>query len=152
MSFDKNYKVTVRAGSLDLQAQRHREIVLRAYAAQAIRDWDSFYAVFDADIQFIEADSLPYGGIYHGLDGFREGTAIMLGYWDPFKAELVEVTVGGDLAILCFEVTGVARATGTSVDFPLTSLWRFRDEKVIEVRPFYFDTAMICQVLGVASA
>jgi ketosteroid isomerase-like protein len=142
----------MQIGLLDERARRHREIIIRAYEAQIARDWETFYSVFDPDMEFVEADSLPYGGTYRGLDAFREGNALMLSHWAPFNTEIEEITVGGDLACIHWHITGAARATGTPVDFPLISLWRFRNEKVIELRPFYFDTAMICRALGVSAA
>ncbi len=53
-----------------------------------------------------------------------------------------------ELAVVLTNVHARARATGQEVDFPILQIVRFEGGRIVEVRPFYWDTAALATVLG----
>jgi len=129
----------------EAEANRHR--VRLAYAALARGDEEGFYSTFSPDVVMHEAESLPYGGVYQGIEGLKRGVANMFAAWREMKYSVEEITAGGDLVFVYLHVRGTAPDTGESLVFPVAELWRFRNGQAIEFRPIYWDTHRALEVL-----
>ncbi len=46
----------------------------------------------------------------------------------------------GDLAAVILDGTGSSRKTGKTFSMQLVEVWRFSGDKIVELRPFYWDT------------
>lgn len=119
-----------------------REIVEKAYKAFFAEGVDGFmkHMPFHPEAVMIEADGLPYGGTYRGVEAIRRGIETAVATWDDFAGELENVAVSGNLAYVYVHLRGKGKKSGKSFAFPIVEVSRFRDGKVVEFRPFYFDT------------
>lgn len=122
--------------------------VKKAYALLDEGNLDAFYDLFADDVIMCEAESLPYGGTYHGKAGLKRGIAKMYEAWSEMLFTIEEVTGGGDLCFVYLHTSASSARTGKTYAFPVAELWRFRDGKVIELRPFYWDTHRAIEVFG----
>ncbi len=61
--------------------------------------------------------------------------------WTSLEVKDSRFYVDGDVACSHPHVYAVARATGQAVDWPLLQLFKVRDDKILELRPFHWDTA-----------
>ncbi len=50
--------------------------------------------------------------------------------------------------ILLGVMTGSGKTTGMPFEVPIAEVWTFREGKIIEVVPYYFDTKMLADVAG----
>ena len=118
------------------------DIVRRAYEAFARDDMDGVTADMDADIVWHQAQGLPHGGTYRGLDQVRRNIFDPLDeeWWDEFTAEPDEFIDGGDDVVVLGRYRGVAKRTGKRLDVPFAHVWTLRDGKAIRFRQF-LDTA-----------
>lgn len=130
------------------EQERNLEIIKSAYAAGLAGDFDTFFKDLSEDCIFYEADSLPYGGEYRGVEAIKRGTQLMFGAWDNFNFEITDYCAGGDLVTVSVRISGVGRKTGKSFSMPIIEAWRLKDGKIIEIRPFYYDTARCAEVFG----
>lgn len=128
--------------------EQNRQKTIEAYRRAFEGDWDGFCADFDENIQLFEADSLPYGGVYRGVEGAKRLFRSAMGAWDDFGFSVEQIAAAGDLVFIYVHMTGRGKKTGKSFSYPLTELWRFRDGKVVEFRPFYWDTHRMREVYG----
>src|SRR5688572_26220294 len=127
----------------------------RFYAAEAQYSadpsdihWKTLADCIDREFVLYQADSLPYGGEWRGRDGSKDWMRAMAESWVQFKVEEPRVIFGDDSVVAVVKLIGEARRTGRKVEMPLTQVIRIRDGRLLEVRPFYWDTAAINATLG----
>ena len=116
------------------------QLVDDLYAATGVGDFDKAEEYLTDDFFITEADTLPFAGVYKGRTALRELYTKVMGMMDVAGLNRVETTSGGDYAvtILSFEFADAKLAPAH-----LCELFRFRDGKVCEIRPYYFDPASI---------
>jgi ketosteroid isomerase-like protein len=127
------------------------EFVQRMFDAEfqfmAGSDPDALAGGFHPDVVVHEPASLPYAGDWRGLDGVAALIGKMGEAWSELKVEDLWVAAAGDLALLSCRLRLTSRATGRSLVQPFAEALRFRDGRLVEGTPFYFDTAELLDVL-----
>ncbi|MBC7921956.1 MAG: nuclear transport factor 2 family protein [Ferruginibacter sp.] len=112
------------------------------YERLARADLDGALALLAADVELIQADSLPYGGRYVGQAGIRDFFTRFFAYWQQFRSEEVVYFANADQVVVTSVAHGLTRQ-GRSVVVPMVQVYALRDGLIREVRPFYFDTARL---------
>ena len=118
------------------------DIVKRSYEAFALDDLDAVMADMHPDIEWHQAQGLPHGGVYHGLQEVRRAIFDPLDeeWWDEFTATPDEfLDAGGDVVVLG-RYRGVAKGTGKRLDVPFVHVWTVEGELAVRFRQF-LDTA-----------
>jgi len=106
-------------------------------------------ALFNYDnLVMYEPESLPYGGAYRGKKGLLEGIAAIAAVWKRISFSDLRYSLGEDLAIVNFTMHAISRATGKELAMPVCEVWKFRDGRVVEVAPFYWDTNAVRGIVG----
>jgi ketosteroid isomerase-like protein len=110
------------------------------YAATAAGNFELAETMLSDDLTITEADSLPYAGVYRGRGALRELFNKVMGMMDVAGLDRVQTIAGGDYAaeLLSFRFIDPALAPAS-----LCEVYRFRDGKVCEIIPYYFDPAPI---------
>ena len=122
------------------------------YAATGAGDWDKTASMLTDDFFVTEADNLPMAGVYRGKNALRELYVKVMGMVDVAGLDRVLTTVGGDYAITILSFRFVDPSLAPA---ELCEMFRFRDGKCCEIKPFYFDPAAIhaaCAAKAAASA
>jgi ketosteroid isomerase-like protein len=115
-------------------------IVEGLYAASGAGDFDKAEEYLTDDFFITEADSLPYAGVFSGRTALRDLFAKVMSMMDVEGFDIEGQTVGGDyaIAILAFKFKDPSLKPAR-----LCELFRFRGDKICEIRPYYFDPATI---------
>lgn len=116
------------------------QLVDDLYAATGVGDWDSVAAMLTDDFFVTEADGLPMAGVYRGKNALRDLFTMVMGMMDVAGLDRVETTAGNDHAVTLLSFRFVDPALAPA---ELCELFRFRDGKVCEIRPYYFDPQTI---------
>ena len=127
----------------------NREFSERFLAAMRAGDVETMSDMLHPQFELIEADSLPYGGVYRGLDGWLALTKLVGEAFAGFRLKLIEY--GGESAdtlVILFEISGRGRHSGTAFQTRVLEYWQFRDGKLWRIDPFYFDTRLIVAAVG----
>ncbi|PEQ10202.1 hypothetical protein B2G71_23625 [Novosphingobium sp. PC22D] len=112
-------------------------------------DRDGAYAsVIAEDCVLYEADSLPYGGVYHGRETMKDVLRGVIARFDDFEFEIRNYLAGGDEVVVHLHLKGVGRQSRKSFSIPTMELWRVRDGRVVELRPFLYDAAALSEALA----
>lgn len=122
-------------------------IVRKTYEAVAVGDLQTVLDHLAETVVCQQASSLPYGGTYTGKSGFQAMGAAIFATWSGFQSTPEAFIASDDYVVVLATMTGVASGTGKPLDMPLAEVWRLREEKVIEIRPFYWDTQATRHVL-----
>ena len=149
---ESTFEPTIEVGSdstLSDTANRNRTALMQAYAALPVGDTEKWWSYFDPDVEFHEAPSLPYGQSTKGLEAAKQGMGDMFTAWKHINVRVEEFTAAGDLVIIYLHLTATSRKTGEVYAGPVAELFRFRNDKIIEWRPIYWDTHLVRKTCGV---
>jgi uncharacterized protein len=119
------------------------ELTRRSYAAFERDDLGAVLADMAEDIVWEQAQGLPHGGTYHGVDEVRRNIFDPLDedWWDEFHAVPHDVIEGDDnVVVVLGRYAGQAKRTGRVLDVPFVHVWTWRDGKAVRFRQF-LDTA-----------
>jgi hypothetical protein len=113
----------------------------------------SWAEVLDPDVVLVEPQSLPYGGVHHGIDAFYEVQAGMRELWEQRIEGAEYWQCAPDRVTLRIVIRWTARASGRSVVLPMIDLIQFgradvNGGKIIGVEAFIVDTAALLGTLG----
>lgn len=109
--------------------------------------FDLLAPYFAPDVVLHQAQSLPYGGTWHGHDGMARFFLAMSEAWETFEIGEQEFLATGETAVVHSRIRARARATGRELAFPVLQTVTVRDGRITEVRPFYWDTAAIADAM-----
>ncbi len=112
--------------------------VRRSYEAFNRDDLDAALAMMADDIVWHQAEGLPHGGVYHGLEAVRKAVFDPIDdqWWEDFRADPDEVIGLGDDVVVIGRYTARAKATGRTLDVPFAHVWRFRDGRAVRFHQF----------------
>jgi hypothetical protein len=68
------------------------EVVRSLFKAVEERDLAGVLAAYDPEIAIWEAESLPYGGMYHGLEGAKRHARGYAQTWGDFQTSAEKIT------------------------------------------------------------
>ena len=122
-----------------------------AYLAPGGGDFAVIAQTLDPDCVLHQPASLPYGGEWRGPAGFEAWMKAFGAQWSSLEVRDPRFYPSGDLVVSHSHVHAVARASGRTIDWPLLQLFRVRDGRILELRPFHWDTAAMLPALGLAA-
>ena len=114
-----------------------------AYLAKGDGDFSGIAATLDPECVIYQPASLPYGGELRGHSGFEAWMQAFSQVWSSLEVKDTELYSQGDVIVSKSHVYAVAKATGLPVDWPLLQFFRVRKRRILELRPFYWDTAAL---------
>ena len=124
-----------------LQESDNVGLVKSGYAAFAVGDMDGVAALLSPDLVWYEAESLPYGGVYHGPDAVMENIFMAIGRdWSDYVAEPQRFIDGGDHVVVLGEYRGIHNESGGRLQVPFAHVWRMEEGRLVEFHQFT-DTA-----------
>ena len=97
-----------------------------------------------------DPESLPYGGVYRGFAGmWRESRQSSSRPWriGKSKTERVIGSPDGDDFVLVQRMTGRAVSTGRAVEMSILEHYTFRDDLLVSIQPYYWDTKALIDIL-----
>ncbi|MGK5729445.1 nuclear transport factor 2 family protein [Streptomyces sp. URMC 124] len=100
---------------------------------------------FAPDVVLHQADALPYGGTWRGHAGIEGNMRAMAAAWELFEFAEQEFLATGGTTVVRTLVRARARATGRELTFPILQTITFKDGRISEVRPFYWDTQAVAE-------
>ncbi len=135
------------------QEQQPTETLNRFYEAESAYlgagggDFSEVAATLDPDCVIFQPASLPYGGEWRGHSGFEAWMKAFAEQWSSLQVKDSELYPNGDVIVSKSHVYAVAKSTGQDADWPLLQFFRVRNGKIVELRPFHWDTASMLEAL-----
>ena len=123
------------------------DVVRGVYEAFGRGDVAAVLGAMAEDVEWHEAEGMPYGGVYRG------GQAVAENVFGPiirdvsnFAVSPEELIGSGDTVAAVVRYTGTGHATGKQLDLSVVHVWDVRDGKIACFRQF-IDTAMFREVV-----
>jgi ketosteroid isomerase-like protein len=135
-------------------SEQNVEFVKGVYGAFSRGDVPAVLGAFADDIEWFEAEGMPYGGLHRG------GEAVAQNVFGPITEDVEgfavtpeELIGSGATVAAVVRYTGTGKATGKALDVPVVHVWDIRDGKLARFRQF-IDTVKFAEVVpaGVATA
>ena len=127
-------------------------VVRGVYEAFGRGDVAAVLGAMADDVEWHEAEGMPYGGVYRG------GQAVAENVFGPVMRDIPNFAVSpeeligsGDTVAAVVRYTGTGQATGKQLDLPVVHVWDVRDGKIACFRQF-IDTAMYLEVVPAPEA
>lgn len=108
-------------------------------------DFGALAPFFAPDVVLVQAEGLPYGGIWRGHEGLERFFLEMSRTWEVFDMVSQEFLATESPLVVRTHVHARARGTGRELDFPILQTITVDEGRISEVHPFYWDTAAIAR-------
>jgi ketosteroid isomerase-like protein len=117
------------------------QVQQRFVAAVFAGDADTIRSLCAPDFELHEGSGLPFAGTYRGAEGFLEFLRLFNDTFDIEQLVPVRTYTTDDPDWLIGELTlrATLRASGKRFDSSLLEMWRFRNGKVVNIKPHYFN-------------
>jgi ketosteroid isomerase-like protein len=123
------------------------DVVKGIYGAFAQGDVPAVLGAFAEDIEWYEAEGLPYGGLHRGPEAVAQKVfGPLTEDVEGFAVTPEEFMAAGDRVAVVARYTGTGKATGKALDLPVAHVWDVRDGKVQRFRQFV-DTMEFAEVV-----
>ena len=119
------------------------EVVRKLFETAVAGDFEALKQYLHPDVRVNEAESLPYGGVYVGIDQMVALNAHVFSFWTDFSITVKQLFGEGEWVTALTEMQGKARTTGLAFKMPLSEVFRVKDGKIVEITPYYFDTTLL---------
>ena len=128
-------------------SEQNIEFVKGVYGAIDRGDVPAVLGAFADDIEWFEAEGMPYGGVYRG------GEAVAQNVFGPITTDVdgfalvrEEFIGSGEAVAVVVRYTGTGKETGRALDVPAVHVWNVRDGKLARFRQF-IDTVKYAEVV-----
>jgi uncharacterized protein len=121
----------------------NKDIVRRFLGAAQQGDMATVASLLHPQAQVIEADSLPFGGVVTGFEGFTRLVRQVFTTFANTTVTIDETIAEDDTVVVLATMSGQSKASGEAFSMPIAEIWRVQDGLVTEIRPFYHDTQRI---------
>jgi ketosteroid isomerase-like protein len=136
----------IRSPDMTDQEQRNLEAARTLYEITGRADWDAAAEQLTDDFVAVEAPGLPYAGVYRGRNALKELYGKVMAMMDVTGLDIHQMAAGGDWVIVLVDIV-TRDADGSELRLPLAEAMRFRDGKVCEITPYYFDPALAARAV-----
>jgi uncharacterized protein len=121
------------------------QTVQELYDAFARRDFLEVFGLLSPDIEILQSQELPWGGLYRGHDGARQLFA-KLGSHINSTLDIERLIDAEEHVVAIGWTHGTVNATGASYRVPFAHVWRVRDGLVIQTQ-FFIDNQNMLEAL-----
>ena len=134
-----------------------RDVIQRFYAAEGVymnaggadagASFEHLAATLDPDVVLHQSPDLPWGGEFHGHDGYKDWARQMSRAFDQLAVEDARFFTDGDTVVITCRLVTRSRASGQALDLPMTQVVRVRGDHIVEFRPFYWNVPAYCETV-----
>lgn len=123
------------------------DFVKGVYEAFDRGDVPAVLGAFADDIEWVEAEGMPYGGVYRSPDAVAQNVfGPITSDVDGFALVREEFIASDGAVAAVVRYTGTGKASGKALDVPAVHVWDIRDGKLTRFRQF-IDTVKYAEVV-----
>lgn len=126
-------------------SQRNLDLVYKFYSALFEGDWDTMAPLTSPDFRVVIAESMPHGGEYHGIDGFKDLWMLMSeDIFAGLRPKVLSMSANQDYVFTLFYIDFVAKPTGKAFSMTVNELASVDANGLIAgLKPIYWDTKTV---------
>jgi ketosteroid isomerase-like protein len=113
-------------------------------------DYETWIALYDEDVEFLDLAETPDTGVFHGHAGVRAWLAKLQEAWgEGFQFEPRKITEGDGVVVVDTRAKGIGVGSGVPIELTVYTVMRYRDQKIIWTRAF-LDRAQALEAAGLS--
>lgn len=114
------------------------------------RDINTILAVCSTHFKLHQSPDLPYGGVYTGHSGMKTWCEEFVADFNKVDVSDIRILERGDEVVVLSLLTLRVRKTGEELSYPLVQHAKvdWSEEKLTEMRPFYWNVRLLNEALG----
>ena len=133
-------------------ADQSVETVRGLYEAFGRGDVPAALGLMSEDIEWHEADGMPYGGVYHGPQQVAEKVfGPITTDVEGFAVSPQQLIASGDTVVAVVRYTGTGKMSGKPLDLEVVHIWDVQDGKLARFRQF-IDTIRFGDIVPAETA
>lgn len=140
-------EITNSEGSLALATLMRFYAAETAYVAAGGGDFTGIAETLAPDCVLRVPDTLSYGGVYLGPEGFEAWSKAFSEKWSELAVRDAVYYPSGDRVFVEAQCYATVRETGKRINWPLLQYYIIKDDRIQELRAFYWDTAYVLEAL-----
>ena len=102
-------------------------------------DFAEMRETLSPDVVLHQSPDLPFGGDYHGYEGYERWAVAMSSIFDRLEVSEQEFYENEDTVVVVCRFQTRSRSNGSTQDFPMVQVVRVEGETIAEFRPFYWN-------------
>jgi ketosteroid isomerase-like protein len=117
-------------------------------------NFENFLASGDMDLSLLHPDvewhdppDFPDRRVHYGPDGAITAISTWVQAWEEWSFEVEDYLDAGDEVVVVTRQRGRGKDTGISVEQPMALVYKFREDKAVQVRA-YFDIGQALEAVG----
>lgn len=130
------------------QEESNVRTVEALYAATGKGDWPTAESMLTEDFLVTEAGTLPFAGVYRGRRALHDLFMQVVPATGVTNLDIQQITAGGNAVVVLLELV---LGGPPEVRVQLAEVFYFRDGKVSEIKPYYFDPRPMCAAVAARS-
>jgi len=142
----RNVMILLCALNAQKNVMANTEVIKSFYDALDKGESEKAFRFLSEDFRLMQAESLPYGGVYEGKEElglfFKKFGAV----WSAVKSENVHYFSAGDIVVAKHDFVGTTKS-GKLIKMPMIQLYWVKEGKIQKAEPFYKDTAQIMEII-----
>jgi ketosteroid isomerase-like protein len=125
-------------------------VVRDLYAAFAARDLPTIFRLFSPDIEIVQSEELPWGGIYRGHPGAQQFFGKLLTHLNS-TLEIERFIASGDHVTAIGWTQGTVNGTGARYRVPIAHVWKVAGGQLVRAH-FLIDHPTMLEALRAGGA
>ena len=93
--------------------------------------------MLDPDVEYVNPEGAIEPGTRRGVAEFVRATEKLIDAWEHWRPELEQIEAVGDQVVAVVRYSARGRGSGVEVEGTESSLWTFRDGKVVRYEWFH---------------
>lgn len=121
---------------------KNNEIKTKFVDALFANDWDTMAGLVHSEFELREPDALPYGGIFKGIEGFKEcwdaipQSSHRTDHLDTLRCHFTE---DPNSIVVELEFRGTKLTNGEKFASKVMEQFEFKDDKIIAITLYWFN-------------
>jgi ketosteroid isomerase-like protein len=131
---------------LSFQNAKNNNEIVSDYLTSLFKrgDFAALEKIIAKDAKYTQAAGLPYGGVYTGLNEWMGMFTKVQIYFDlQLEGEPVLLSDSNNKVVASFTVKLISKKKRKELRMPVAEFFELKDEKIISVTPYYFDTETV---------
>ena len=133
-------------GNNAMDRESNVAVIREFYNALARENVPAILELLDPQVEWREPESVPWGGTFHGHEGFREFIRKLFDQPVELNREVLQYLDAGEQVVVLLRQMGTRKGGYAGYDVPEAQVWTVRNGKVVDFEG-YFDTAIVLDTL-----
>jgi len=119
--------------------KENTQIIIDFYEFLKTGKYEQAFELLHPEFELVQAETLPYGGVYKGKEGVQRFFKKLFDYFETFGSEDVTYFSNEKKVVATSIAVGLTKQK-EAFRMPMVQVYTLENEKILRTMPFYYDT------------